>query len=553
MIGTATPSALKLRPYQEDFLRSIHEQFASVNATLAVSPTGTGKTVLFAALARDWTQGRVLIMAHRDELIRQAADKIEAICGETPAIEMGESRSDERGFFSRPRVVVTSVQTMSRESRMQRFSPDDFGLLICDEAHHAVAATYQRVINYYRRNQFLKVLGVTATPDRTDEMALGQVFESVAKNYELHHAIDDGWLVPIDQQFVFCDGIDFSAVRTTAGDLNGADLDHVMSEERVLHQVVHPTLELAGDVPTLVFASSVSHADRMAEIFNRHSQGSAVCLHGNTPIEDRRRQLERYKRGEYQFLVNCGLFLEGFDETRIGVVAMARPTKSRALYCQCVGRGTRPLAGTVDGWETAEERKERIAISGKPSVLVLDFVGNSGRHKLISTADILDGEYPDDVVESARESAKEKSKRGERSDMLAELAEARRRAEEEGRRKRRHLVARAKYGREQVNPFDVFDIMPKREPGWFKGKPPTEKQLNILRNAGMPTKDISFSQASQLIGEVFKRREKGEATFKQAAILSRFGERTDVSFQEASAMIDEIKARGWRHRSEVEQ
>lgn len=513
----------------------------------------TGKTVLFASLARDWPSGRVLVMAHRDELIRQAADKIENLCGEEPAIEMGDERSDELSIFGRRRVVVTSVQTMCRPNRLDRFNPHDFGLLIADEAHHAIADTWQRVINHYRQNPSLKVLGVTATPDRSDEMALGQVFESVAKNYELHHAIDDGWLVPIDQQFVFCDGIDFSAVRTTAGDLNGGDLESVMSEERVLHQVVHPTIELAGDVTTLVFASSVAHADRMAEIFNRHSQGSAICLHGGTPIDERRRQLQRFKHGEFQFLCSCGLFLEGFDEPRIGCIAMARPTKSRSLYCQAVGRGTRPLSGTVDGLETAEERKERIALSGKSSCLVLDFVGNSGRHKLISTADILDGEYPDDVVESAREEAKRKSKRGERSDMMAELAEARRRAEEEGRRKRRHLVARARYGREQVNPFDVFDIMPKREPGWFKGKQPTEKQLAILRNAGMPTKDISFAQASQLIGEVFKRRESGQATFRQAQILARFGERTDVSFTEASSMIDEIKARGWKPRSEVEQ
>ena len=169
----------------------------------------------------------------------------------------------------------------------------------------------------------------------------------------------------------------------------------------------------------------------MAEIFNRHRPGSAECLHGKTPREERRHKLKAYSRREFQFLCNCGLFLEGFDETSIGVVAMARPTKSRALYAQAVGRGTRPLPGLVDGLDDADDRRLAIATSAKANVLVLDFVGNSGRHKLITTADILGGNFEEDVIERATIAARKKSARGEKSDTLEELLAAKEEIENE--------------------------------------------------------------------------------------------------------------------------
>jgi superfamily II DNA or RNA helicase len=364
--------------------------------TLAVLPTGTGKTVCFAHVAKTWLdsdRGRVLIMAHREELIQQAADKVLQVTGLHADIEMGESRADQCSLIDQAPVVITSVQTMCRPNRHERFDPRQFGLLIVDEAHHATAPTYRRVIDHFAQNPDLRILGVTATPDRADEEALGQAFESVAFTYEIETAIQDGWLVPIEQQFVQVQGLDLSGCRTTAGDLNEGDLARIMETEENLHGVVHPALELAGDRPSLFFMASVAHAERGAEIANRHQAESAVCLHGKTPRDERREKLKAFSRGEFQHLFNCGLFLEGFDETSIAVVAMARPTKSRALYAQAVGRGTRPLPGLVDGLDDAAARRRAIAMSHKPGLLVLDFVGNSGRHKLVSTADILGGNY----------------------------------------------------------------------------------------------------------------------------------------------------------------
>ena len=188
------------------------------------------------------------------------------------------------------------------------------------------------------------------------EKPLGKVFESVAFDYQLPDAIHDGWLVPIEQQFVFVDGLDLSDCRTTAGDLNGGDLARVMEIEETLHRVVAPTMELAGDQKGLVFSASVAAAQRMAEIANRHKPGCAEFICGTTPMEDRREILRRYAQSDFQYLFNCMIATEGFDESTIGVVAIARPTKSRALYAQMVGRGTRPLPGIVDGLETGRNR-----------------------------------------------------------------------------------------------------------------------------------------------------------------------------------------------------
>ena len=527
-----------------------------MSRTLVVMPTGCGKTVMFGHVAKHWIEndlGRVLVMAHREELIFQAKDKIEQITGEPPDVEMADSLADQVVFHDRASVVVTSVQTMSRERRHTRFNPSDFSLLVIDECHHSTAASYRKVIDYFAQNQALKILGVTATPDRADEQALGQIFDTVAYEYGIQDAIEDGWLVPIDQQFIFVEGLDLSSCRTTAGDLNEGDLARIMEEEEHLHGVVDPTIQIAGDSPTLVFTSSVRQAEKSAEIFNRHRPDSAICLHGKTPKDERRDKLRSFSRGEYQYLCNCGLFLEGFDEVTIGVVAMARPTKSRSLYAQAVGRGTRPLAGVVDGLETVDERRQAIAVSRKSGLLVLDFVGNSGRHKLVSTADILGGNYSDDVVDLAATSARKKSARGETSDMLAELAAAQKTYEEQERKRRERVIVRANYKRQSINPFDIFDLMPKREPGWHKGRKPSDKQIATLRKFKIPEKEInelSFVGASQLLDTLIERMRNDKCSYKQAATLRKFGYSTDHTFREASAVIDAIAKAGWKRPAE---
>lgn len=563
---------MRLRPYQQDCFDSIMGELDTGRSTLAVLATGCGKTIIFGHVAANWQMGRVLVVAHRDELIRQAADKVGRIVGEQCAIEMGQVRSNESRLYDKAHVVVTSVQTMSRPTRHQRFDPNEFGLIIVDEAHHGVSDTYLRILGHFRQNPNLKLLGVTATPDRADEEALGRVFESVAYEYGIREAIHDGWLVPVQQQLIQVHGLDFSRCRTTAGDLNQGDLASIMEAEKMLHAVVDPTMEIAGDRRTLIFTTSVAHAERACEIANRHRPYSAEWIHGGTPIDVRREILRRYSRGDFQFLFNCAIALEGFDEPGIQVVAMARPTKSRALYAQAIGRGTRPLTGTVDGIETAADRINAIATSDKPNVLVLDFVGNSGNHKLVHATDVLGVDYSDAELEAALAEIAERSAENKPTDIeeaFALAAERRERLkhakeiEEQARQKyleeqalreasaakRQGIVAKANYSQREIDPFDVFDIHRKQERGWDKGRRPTPKMLDVLRKGQIPEAQLermTLSEAKQLLPKVIERWQKNLCSLKQANILRRYGYPADTTRTDAKRIIDEIAANGWR-------
>lgn len=543
---------MKLRPYQEECVDSIFAKFSEGDSTLAVLPTGCGKTVIFSEACRRWNNGRVLVVAHREELIVQAADKIEKVVGERPEIEMGEYWASRETFLSRPHVVVTSVQTMSRPSRQRGFNPEDFGLIIIDEAHHAPAKSYRKVIDHFSKGG-VKVLGVTATPDRTDEAALGQVFQSVAYEYAVQDAINDGWLVDVKQEMVFVEGLDFSQVKTTAGDLNQAQLEQVMLEEEAIHKVASPTIECAGSKPTLIFTAGVQHAHELATILTERYGKTAVALDGKSEALHRRSVIDQFKNGEIQFLCNCGLFLEGFDAPNTAVVVMARPTKSRALYAQMLGRGTRPLPGVVDGCDSATERRLMIEESDKPDMLVLDFVGNSGRHKLISSVDVLGGNYSDEVVDRVMEEVKKSGSK--KKSVLEQLHDAEELLEEERRRERKKIAAKAKFTRQQVNPFDAIDFVPPREPGWHKGRPMSERQHSALVRMGFEDKDlkdVGFWQAHKLLDKVSERRDKNLCTIKQAKKLAQYGERTDVSFAEAHEILNQIAANGWKPRERTE-
>jgi superfamily II DNA or RNA helicase len=552
---------MELRSYQREALDGIHEQLDQHDATLMVLPTGCGKTVIVGHLAKDYmSRGRTMMLAHREELVMQAWRHLKTITGTTPDIEMGEYRSNRFKKLAAP-VVVGTVQTQiagkRSEERMTLFDPKDFGLLIIDEAHHSAAKSYRKVIEYYQRNPNLKVIGITATPDRADEKALGQIFKSVAYDYELNDAIDDGWLVPIIQQSVFVEGLDYSSVRTTAGELNGADLSKILEFEKVLHGFASPIIELLGDMKTLIFTASVAQAERLCEILNRHKPKSAKWVCGSTPKDERRAIYPAYEKGHFQYLVNVGITTEGWDEPSVECVCLARPTKSRSLFAQMLGRGTRPLAGTVDSQATSDLRKYAIASSAKPCVTILDFVGNAGRHRLITPSDILGGKYEDiqvgdtlmSVIERAQKNAAEKSaKNGVPVDVAQELDEAERQLLEEAERARRQGVTfRAKYSTAKVNPFDVLDLRPKREREWNADRPPSAKMLNFLDKFGVDTSGLSFDHAHQLIGQCLGRKKKGLCTYKQAKLLKRFDyDPKEIGFKEASALITEIKNNGWR-------
>ena len=537
-----TAGPMPMRDYQSNCVASVSTELKSHDSTLYVMATGTGKTVTFAHLAHEFIgAGRVLVLAHRQELIYQAQRTLKSVLGFTPEIEMGDQWSDHGA-----RVVISTVQTQggSRGGRKSRFNPNDFSLIIVDEAHHAAADSYKAIIEYYRQNKALKVVGCTATPDRADEEALGQIFESVAFEYELPDAIRDGWLVMPHTRQVFVDGLDFSGVRTTAGDLNGADLAKIMEEEDNLHRMADPIYQLSADRQTLIFAVSVAQSERLCEILNRHRPDCARHVDGKTPDDVRGAMLKDYADRKFQFLSNCAVATEGFDCPGIEVV-VPKPTKSRALYAQMVGRSTRTLPGTVDGIPTAAERVAAIAASGKAHAEVIDFVGNSGRHQLVSTVDILGGNYSDEVKDRAKKNVANEP--GEH-DPVAQLRKAKQQLEdEEAKRaaaaKRAVVIGKASFSSSVNKPFATLGIQVHSR-GW--DKPATQAQLDMLAKNKFTDTKVSEPEARAMIGEILRRRKLSLATVRQAAILKKNGFEPDMSFTRAKAIIDILANNRWR-------
>lgn len=537
----------QLRPYQQAAAEAAFEQWRENTSTLIVLPTGGGKTVTFAAIIKRFLPARSLVLAHREELIFQAREKIEAV-GITCDVEMADLTADAN-LFGRKQCVIATVQTMHK--RLDRHEPHDFGLVIVDEVHHGTALTYTKILDHFKRNPDIRILGVTATPDRADEEALGQIIDTVAYDYEILDAINDGWLVPVEQQVVHIADLDFSAVRTTAGDLNGADLAKVMEQEENLQGICGASMQIIGDRQTIMFASSVLHAEKACEIFNRYQSQSACFICGETDKEERRRIMDDFRAGKTQILCNCGIATEGTDLPGVSVVIMARPTKSRSLYAQMAGRSMRPLPGLVDPWPTADERKAAIAGSEKPACLLIDFCGNSGKHKLVTSADILGGKVSDEAVERAKEIVAKAKGQVRMVEILAEAEEQlrqereRRRLEDEARRAR--LVARVEYKTRAVNPFDVLAITPVKERGWDKGKVLSEKQAALLLKQGIDGRSMPYSQAKQILDNIFKRWDAKLATFKQVSLLRKHGvDGTKMTMKDASGLIDKIANNRWR-------
>jgi hypothetical protein len=570
----------KCRDYQAEDVEAIMEAWGEHRSTLYVAATGLGKTFVMAEIVERRLPKRALLLAHRKELIWQARDaflrrEIEV------EVEMGEL-SASTSLFSQAPVVVATVQTMASgkddAKRMLRFNPMEFGTLLYDESHHSVSAENKKIVEYFTRgNPDLKVLGVTATPDRADEEALGQIFECVAAERDILFGVNNGWLIEPEQLMVHVGGLDFSHMRTTAGDLNGADLSAAMESESAIAGVAMPTLEAMFGLPqntlldkppaewgaflmaqseprrTIIFTVSVSQAEQLSNILNRVVPGIASWLCGKTSDGERSKIFSAFGSGCVSALVNCGVTTEGYDNPAVEIIAVARPTKSRSLYAQMIGRGTRPLPGIVDGKESKEQRLDAIASSPKPKMLVMDFVGNSGRHKLVTTADILGGNVSDEAIEAASNKAKKTEGKVNMKQLLEEeeqkLIDEKLKKQMLDEARKARLVAKVKYTSTRISPFEVFELQPTKSRGWDNGKTLSEKQSQMLMKQGIDPRDMSYSQGKQLINEMFRRWTGKLATLKQCALLNKHGYKTkDMTMKDASAMIDALAKNGWKRR-----
>ncbi len=527
------PSSLLLRPYQVDAVERIRGELNVQRSTLLVMATGLGKTVTFGEIAKAWP-GRVLILAHREELLDQARKKIEEMTGELVELEQAEWRAH------RGRIVVASVATLRQEHRQAKFLLDPFSLVIIDEAHHAPAKSYRTILEAFPG---AKVLGVTATPDRKDGKALGRIFDSVAFTKDIGDGIEDGYLCPIRLAPVRVEEVNLSKVKVHHGDFAQDDLDAAMAE--AVAPIAKVAIEQAGDRRALIFTPGVKTARALAETLNKLRAGSARSVDGETPKQERKWTLDAHKRGEIQFLANCGVLVEGYDDPAVSCIVMARPTRSRSLYAQMAGRGLRILP-VIDGEMTAEARRAAVAASTKPDCLILDICGNSDEHKLVSPIDILGGRYTDKERELAKTVAAAKP------GMMADeaLEDARRRIKDEQRRAA-DLASKAevKYKVSNTDPFKILGL----DGGDRKmtGEPASASQIARLQKwkIDVPASCTS-SIAEKLIRTEATRRRYGFCTYGQQRLLQRYGYETkSMKIEPASRLITAIGNNGWKRIS----
>ena len=514
---------MDLRPYQQKAKEAVLSEWQGGHAkTLLVLPTGTGKTIVFSSIIEDRVGAgeRVLVLAHRGELLDQAADKLQKVTGLQCALEKAESSS----LGSWYRTTVGSVQSMMRPQRLAQFPEDYYGTIVIDEAHHCLSDSYQRVLEHFPE---ANVLGVTATPDRADMRNLGQYFDSLAYEYTLPQAIREGYLSPIKALTVPL-SVDISSVGISAGDYKASDLGTAL--DPYLESIAYEMTNYCKDRKTVVFLPLVATSKKFRAILEEHGFRAAEV---NGESEDRAEILADCQAGKYDVLCNSRLLTEGWDAPSVDCIVVLRPTKSRSLYCQMVGRGTR-LA------------------PGKEYLLLLDFLWHTERQELCRPAHLIcqddavaqkmtenlekaSGEAAD--IEAAEEQAK--------NDVIAEREEALAKQLAEMRRRKKKLVDPLQFEM-SIQAEDLTNYVPAF--GWEMA-PATERQLTALEKLGINPDDVdNAGKATKLLDRLDKRRMDGLTTPKQIRFLEGRGFRHVGTwhFEAARKLIDRIAANSWR-------
>lgn len=517
--------AMELRPYQELARRAVEREWEEGRRrTLLVLPTGTGKTVVFANVVKDAVEAgeRALVLAHRGELLQQAADKIGAATGMACAVEKaGETSVGTFNF-----VTVGSVQTLMRERRLAAIDPDRFGVVVVDEAHHVLSESYQKVLAHFAG---AKVLGVTATPDRGDRRNLGRYFDSLAYEYTMPQAIRDGYLCPIEAQTVPLK-LDISGVRQSNGDFSAGELGTAL--DPYLGRIADEMIAAGcGKRRTVVFLPLVKTSQKFRAILERKGLRAAE-VNGNSA--DRAEVLAAFGAGEYDVLCNSMLLTEGWDCPAVDCIVVLRPTRVRSLYAQMVGRGTRLSPET-----------------GKGKLLLLDFLWHTQNHELCHpahlvaegdevaaamTARLEESGCPEDLQELVEEAA---------ADVVAQREEALAKKLAEMRGRKRKLVDPLQFEM-SIQAEDLAGYVPSFE---WEMAPASEAQVAALEKAGILPDEVGCAgKASLLLDRLAKRREDGLTTPKQIRCLERYGFRHvgQWDMADASNMITRIAALGWR-------
>lgn len=516
-----------LRDYQVQCLSAIEAGWKTQSRLLAVLGTGGGKTIIFANVAKREVErgGKVLILAHTDELLDQAIDKLERSTGLTAEKEKADERASPYA-----QIVVASVPTLQRTERLTSFSHDHFSLIIVDETHRVLAKSYQKILAWFHfgpasmepdwkmpnplvnHPHHARVLGVTATPDRGDKRNIGEFYAACVFNHGMLQLCRDGYLVrPIVKNIPL--KIDIRSVKKTAGDFDAGDIAHQITP--FLAQIAHYIATLAKDRKTVVFTPTVETASLMAEAMRAEGL-DASFVSGACP--DRHEKIEAFhSKGAGSAIANAMLLTEGWDHAEVSCIVPLRITKIRSLLAQCVGRGTRPLAGTIDGLDSVEERLAAIAASAKRDLLVFDFLWLHDRLDLIG---------PVDLFASTPAIRKAMLKSGETDLLKAEEVAQREvlKALEKEAKKHQHRQPRT------IDPLafavSVGDsVLSTYVPeNAADAAPPAKEELEIILNAGLDSSAIKNSgQAQKLISRLIERDKMGLASVKQLNFLKQLG------------------------------
>lgn len=498
-----------LRPYQSEAVKTTFSHLAKpdVSAVLNILATGCGKTVIMSEVTRrleSWGHGS-LILAHRETLIGQIINSLDT----SGVVGLKEKASDMAigAYELVSKTVVATPQTL-QGSRLEMWPADSFRVIQVDEAHHFVKGSlYDKICEHFN---LAKIIGWTATPDRLDGKALTKVFDTVGTRYRLPEAVRDGWLIPVEAFPVATEpAIDLRKLTVAKGsDFNDAQLEEFIQAN--IGTLVNALVDKNAleNRRTIAFTPQVGSARSLA-LALRDVGITAEWVSGERP--DRDEVIAAHKRGEFQVLCNCMLLTEGYDDPQVSCILMCRPTKSRALYSQMVGRGTRTWPGPRE-------------LNQKPNCRVVDFAFVTGEHDLAGPVDLYDGpDVPDEVIEKA----KEKLKEGESNDIEDAMEAATFEFEEEERVRiiRRSVVA-------SHSTFDLVGcsaLLGIREKAtmsdWFASRPATAKQREGLKKWGVEigAGDVPFSLAQKVLSTNAIRKKYGLSTLKQINYMIRNG------------------------------
>jgi superfamily II DNA or RNA helicase len=487
-----------LRPYQREACEAIVNTWDKFHSGICVVATGGGKTVIAAqTTAKIQEKGRVLFLANRNELCVQPLATFGGQLGFIPALEKAESMASLDA-----RVVIGSVQTLSRQKRLDRFPKNHFSYIFADECHTSAAPSWKRIFDHFSD---AKLCGITATPFRSDAKSLTDIFEAESFRKDLFQLVDEGWLVDPDHVDKLSSAISLAQVRVKRNADGQKDYDLNDAADAIqpyFQEIAKELKERHSERHILAFLPLVASSQKFVAACKAVGI-NAVHVDGEDPERDTK--LKAFRDGQIQLLSNSNLLHTGIDIPVCDATLNLRPTKSKVLYAQIIGRSTRTVPGLVDNIPDVIGRLQAIARSSKPKAYIIDPLWLSAEHDLVTPSFMIapDQEFANEMNKAA---GKSYSLRAMRSFIQEQREAAIRRRLASVARFREHKV-NAEWFAAAIQDHELVNYKPVYK---WEEQPPVKFSRLLLSNAGIDPDSVnSEGQARQLMQAVYRRRYKG--------------------------------------------